>query len=89
MMTGEQKVILWIGLILISIRFFTAGQWQSIWNVVASGPGANATPQQKQQQQKRNCDGLFGPYKALCEAGIGASSYSPTTITPSGGVQSI
>lgn len=39
-MTGKQQAVLWIGLILIAFRFFTVGQWQSIWSAISTAPAS-------------------------------------------------
>lgn len=41
-MSGRQQAVLWIGLILIAFKFFTAGQWQSIWSAISTVPGGGS-----------------------------------------------
>lgn len=51
-MNGQQKIVFWLGFILIVARFFGTGQFKAIWSTVTtgvaktSGTGIPAQPQQ-------------------------------------------
>lgn len=36
-MTGKQQAVLWLGLTLVGLRFFTNGQFKAIWQTVTTG----------------------------------------------------
>ena len=40
-MTGKQKAVLWLGILLIITRLFTTGQWSAIWTAL-SNPGGGS-----------------------------------------------
>lgn len=37
-MNGKQQVVMWSGIILIILRFFTTDQFSIIWGEIISGP---------------------------------------------------
>lgn len=40
-MSGRQQAVMWIGFILIAFRFFTAGQWQVLWQTISFSGGSS------------------------------------------------
>ena len=36
-MTGKQTGVLWAGLILVGLRFFTTGQFDVLWSTITTG----------------------------------------------------
>jgi hypothetical protein len=41
MVTGKQQSVLWLGLVLVALRFFTTGQFKTLWSIVLT-PGSTA-----------------------------------------------
>ena len=35
-MTGKQNAVMWLGLLLVTVRLFTTGQWSAIWDVAGT-----------------------------------------------------
>ena len=36
-MNGQQKIVFWLGFVLIIARFFGTGQFKAVWSTVVSG----------------------------------------------------
>lgn len=53
-MTGKQTAVLWMGLILIMIRLFTTGQWQSLWSTVVKAPASSGGSPSAQHSSSEN-----------------------------------
>jgi hypothetical protein len=37
-MTGKQHAVMWLGLLLVVVQFFTTNQFHLIWSDIISGP---------------------------------------------------
>lgn len=42
-MTGQQQLVMWLGIALILTRLFTTGQWSKIWDTVSPAPPAGSS----------------------------------------------
>jgi hypothetical protein len=42
-MTGKQVTVMWLGLLLVAVQFFTGGQWSALWGTVTTADPAGAS----------------------------------------------
>lgn len=65
-MNGQQKIVFWLGFILIVARFFGTGQFKAVWSTVTSGGssggknGLTGIPAQPQQGPTQSAPGGSG-----------------------------
>ena len=42
-MTGSQNAVLWMGILLITVRLLVTEQWHDIWGVLSATPGSSGS----------------------------------------------
>jgi hypothetical protein len=40
-MTSKQLTVMWLGIILITARLLTTGQWSAIWGIIGNSSGSS------------------------------------------------
>lgn len=89
-MNGQQKIVFWMGFILIIARFFGTGQFKAVWSTVTSGGSTgkkgNLTgiPAQPQKGPTQSAPGGSGTIQI---PGIGNvpfpyMNYTPNPVQP-------
>lgn len=76
-MTTQQKTVMWMGILLIVVRFFTGSQFRIIWAEIISGNnpgriGVKASP--SIQNQIHNSRGAGAVLGGAISSGSGAQS---------------
>lgn len=81
-MTGKQTAVMWLGFMLILVRLFSTGQWDSIWaTVTMHGAGAASSGGAAPANNcAHTCRYVIGPAKKYCLSDCAKASAKTASV---------